>query len=849
MHLANSKKQALDEHLIAVSNQAEYFRKHELAGFSNDYVDVISKSLKFACLFHDVGKACSSFQDYLKSKIDSGDEYQPEIGEIISFIEENPLHHEVSLLVLNAVWRNNKSLFSRDLLPYVKYGVYWHHAEAYRKNTSLDEVIEEAVRSTSLSEDCAKYLCDYSNQLFGKTIEISVEDIEEEISSVKPVDFIDTPLIKENMTPSDIIQGVKRSLTHNVISILVRYFLVKADRRVSQLSPELINDRPILRSYCDESLLNVIKSYKDRHDLSGERTDQQIHVASELADYDFSVCQGGTGAGKTRTALLSYLAARENKKTNHQGILWVCPRVAVGISILNEIKDELPDCKVGIITGSQREYYYQGESFPLPDCPDDSLDIVITTIDQVVSSMVAHGRIENFGLFVNRYVVFDEYHELFDIDSLYWFSLILIRLKELQTKSYLMISATPQPFHLSLALDNQSFKYPVKLPSFNQKPVRIKFQKESQGDFSNALYVFNTATQAQNMALEQWGENKNIACYHSKFNTEDQKRLGQEILGRFGKINTSTNDTLFAGPIAQASLNISRQKLITDISKPDNIIQRIGRCNRFAEYDFADVVISVPDELVSFKNESIKKTGVQKIIQRRDGYSKDSRRCYYSRSSFLFFKYLVESKNVEFEDGSSIETTIDELTDFYKQHTVSGLGWKSKTVVDSIEYLRDVINYVKSQQFYKPVRRIIKDGNTERASVSYRGESYYAIMSGVTIKNLGEEYYWVGEPGKSQTMCSIQEYDIEGIDVEENLKQAPWESLNDLIKSYRYIARNVGYKSPASYLLAASKNVDTPIIASHPDHHHRPGLTYKRLESGDDQCVIGYMKHSTNREK
>ena len=158
----------------------------------------------------------------------------------------------------------------------------------------------------------------------------------------------------------------------------------------------------------------------------------------------------------------------------------------------------------------------------------------------------------------------------------------------------LLVSATPNPFFVNfLGIDKKNI---VSMDTFNNKNYIFNFIDNKIHPMTNeikenGIFVFNTAFNSQKSskyAIEN--HNEKTINYHSKFTPHDKKNIIKEILKNFGKGRFgSNNKTLRAGPIVQASLNITTDNMFTEICSAENWCQRLGRLNRFGEdlFDFS----------------------------------------------------------------------------------------------------------------------------------------------------------------------------------------------------------------------------------------------------------------------
>lgn len=855
--IANSRQQTLLTHTQQVTKVASSIFKSLNVEFDDPInSEMVNKAIEIASKCHDLGKLCIDFQVYLQQD----NAYQPDIGEGELFSARNPLHHEISLLLFDVLWSQLKETIEpkilrqakhRQLREMIRYGIYWHHAEPIRDvnpTQILQEYVEDSDVLTALSDNTTLFCSSLFPEL---DLNITEDDI------LYAVDRFNVPsfFMLSTSDKGDYTQwrnSFTKKLDDNVYNFLTRFCVIASDRHVSQFNVAEIETPYVYHQFGDTTLQQAITRYIESPELSGQRTEDQKQAAHDLIDFDGNVIVGAAGCGKTRTALMAYQYQRDTGGEN-KGILWVCPRVAVGLSVLEEIKESVPDVKVGLISGELKGVW-QGEEVVVDAALLDA-DILIVTVDQVAKWLTTNSAQPNFIAFMQRYVVWDEYHELFAIQTLYYISTLLMRLKEHQVNAHVFISATPEPLHLRLICrSDASWQYPVILPSFNTKPVHLHFETEAETNNKATLYIFNTATKAQEHALESWlSERDDIACYHSKFMPSDKKQLTHSILAQFGKHSTDFDATLFAGPIAQASLNISRQFMMTELSHPANIVQRIGRNNRFAEYDCATTTLlvskhQIKEHVRKFNVEgSVVNTGTYKLKFTQDRII-STHEAYYSQYSYDFFRELI----AHFSDdknkpktlmGNIITLTLNELNAFYLKYHIDATGTDGLLVRETREFIQDSIRCLQVLNLFKPTKLTIKTANHSEVRVSYRGESLWATMAHITMSKAETTVgQLIGLPCDNAHLVSINERDVVDINLEQNLAQTIEPEFKSFKQSVKYRAKYAGNRV-SSHLLVLARSIDTPLVCSYSSSENDDGLYYITANNSQGKTLtLGYRK-------
>ena len=705
--------------------------------------------------------------------------------------ETHPRHHELSWLLAASLLKDEKNLNPTQLAQ-IYHGIYWHHTRPYRKEDkyfSKAEGIDKLFIKSLTNTDIDKVI----NQLVAvlKDFKVIAKNFQSEdfdfanllptLSYPYQLTKNDLPLYKNYNDLSDEVAEFIKDIKPNALHNLVRMAVINADRIVSKMPSEdlaeylaegslvnaldnILQQDTNLKIEIDRCIQGFNQSYPNsERNQSQNAASSQLAELTEIAEFDgrdnVAVLQGPAGCGKTKIAL------QWAAKTNVQKIVWVCPRVQVCLGILQDLTqaDYLPNSKIEIFTGEYKKILTNGQRFEDIEetAVDDyfSGDIVITTIDQVVNNIISHQKIDGMMRFMQAHVVFDEFHELIPMAAFNLLFAELIEAKKMRKHqaNTLLVSATPHDFYVKnvLQLDESDI---VRVDSFNNADYQIEFKNydDQNGEVSPLIIdkvtdnkvtfvITNTAQEAQlGFLLNQ--NDEHAILLHSKYTKQDKAEWFDRVYKCFKQNGSGNFQILRSGPIVQASLNISCERMFTDMTSPENWLQRLGRLDRFDSNNSLNIYTTVLPKSAETGKQSSSKA---KFLANMN--------VWHSSVAWLnFVKDYIADK------GDTVK--INDLYQIY-QAFYADEKCQEKVREDLNKSLKESVKLINDKiidPISMPSRKKQKDGVAKIANVSLRGDNRFVQMAVCEVDselkpNFIEEYAYPEDTDHSKITVGLTE--------------------------------------------------------------------------------------------
>ncbi len=341
----------------------------------------------------------------------------------------------------------------------------------------------------------------------------------------------------------------------------------------------------------------------------------QLRVAEQLFQGRNVVLRAPTGSGKTWSVIAPFLFSAWQKRPAR--LIYALPLRTLAQGVYADACDaasrlELPvqaqTDQRGLETSAPYVTLQTGEQ------PDDRFfdrgRIIVTTYDQLLSGLLGgpyglSDRLHNINAAaaVGALVVFDEFH-LMEPRRAFLTATALLHLFRGLCQSVWMTATATQPLQEMLrdalstvcipGTDTEAEALFYSLPSVERISRDVLVETEALSAESvlkchegRTLVLLNTVGRAQAMYEELQGRvaadgnGTPLILLHSRFFKGDRRAKEEMLRAYFGKLAKGPA-ILVATQVVEAGLDISCEHLHTEICPMNALVQRAGRCARFA---------------------------------------------------------------------------------------------------------------------------------------------------------------------------------------------------------------------------------------------------------------------------
>ena len=597
VYYANSHGQMLESHLIGVALRAAQI--FDAVGFIES-----KSSLRFqlvvASLFHDIGKLDLGFKEYIDNlvrKNKSGDE---KFIDAESFRKKStdasysgPFHNEIGWVFSEQILKR----FSDSDKDNIGYAIYWHHPANLNKIgdfsfTNAKKIYEKSRIHEMVGEDISQFI----NDLIIRAQQIELLDLQ------KVTHFFNSQFdIQKSPNGIEKPDFWQKQLDHSADKKLLLFLLIEADRWVSSISAEALEDfiiQPDKYNDLGRKSRNFKLAEVSEEDIRSQnqlRVVQQVNLKKPVA-----VCGIDPGEGKTRIGLRWWL-----QKTDRM-LMIALPRQAQVTGLYNTVLKDLKD----IIENSQAvkvvgffNGVIQHDSAEAVDV--SQTDIKILVFDRLLSPCYETSQVSEFVDMLFSDLVLDEFHEFMFIpkmiDSLK--DILTIR-SWLKNASTLLLSGTPELPLLKLIGLTESDNFLVSRESLEpHRPRYIELDyrdgmidlKQVKSDSLVASLVVHDSQVNYKSHLQGEGTQKHPPyLIHSSFTAKDRKNKMESILEKFS--NGDGCGIVYSARLLQSSFDLNFKHGYIALSVPSVDIQFLGRVNRYGNKDAEAKVVFYNDE-------------------------------------------------------------------------------------------------------------------------------------------------------------------------------------------------------------------------------------------------------------
>lgn len=252
-----------------------------------------------------------------------------------------------------------------------------------------------------------------------------------------------------------------------------------------------------------------------------------------------------------------------------------------------------------------------------------STPLVVTTTDTILGLMAnARRAIYSFPSIINSVIIFDEIHALDD----HLFGHLLIFLKNFPKLPVLLMTASlPEERRKAIEairIDLNTIPGPSDLERLPRYLINAEICNDDEieqaiktclANKGKVLWIRNRVTWANatydhcKTKYAHLTDMEGINIYHSRLRYKDRSDRHRRVIDKFKQKNIPT--ILIATQVAEMSLDISADLLITDIAPIPALIQRLGRLNRRASkengYLPKEIMICAPINNISKKQTNV----------------------------------------------------------------------------------------------------------------------------------------------------------------------------------------------------------------------------------------------------
>lgn len=558
----------------------------------------LQRGLSVACLCHDIGKANDGFQKMVRGDISP--KLQPIRHELLSVLllaEEGDIRTwALELLSGNEDFDDAEKLLECVIAAigghHLKLDEEWHKASIAFRDGGCGQIVQTFLTHENLeplfSEKITKEIC--LDLIKDKVNSLQAKHIPFKISSNK---------FKENL---------KNNLDWWRFTAILKALMMAADVAGSTVSEESnksgnkISPGDWVKANLAET--QFLTKEQMREVVNARLGGNELRVFQKaVADSkdNVTLVEAGCGTGKTVAAYAWAENHAIGKKlffcypttgTATEGFLGYVAESEVEAELIHS-RSSVDFDKLARVKGDEETKKDEEIDVRLRI---ESLrawfpQVVICTADTVLALVRNNRRgLYNSPPILTASFVFDELHA-YDNRM---FAAVIALIRALPNAHFLLMTASLPKSRKDFLLKHVKEIEQVQTPRELEELPRYKFQQlaNSEEAFEIAerarneklkiLWICNTVKRAQDIFDELQKRNLPVQTYHSRFKYEDRKNRHERVIGGF-----KTDEAMIAvtTQVAEMSLDLDADILISEIAPVPSMIQRLGRLNRRINLD------------------------------------------------------------------------------------------------------------------------------------------------------------------------------------------------------------------------------------------------------------------------
>lgn len=361
----------------------------------------------------------------------------------------------------------------------------------------------------------------------------------------------------------------------------------------------------------------------------------QERVEADLTSGRSVILRVPTGAGKTWGAVAPFLHGMKTGKPLADRLLYALPLRSLASSLHDTVHQKMRDIFDSVRTiGKDRDYSGLAQYCSLQiggqqNDPFFESDLVFTTIDQLLSGYIflpvsLPDRLGNMnaGALIGSLLVFDELH-LLDPDVALGTTIeMLDRLQGLC--QFVLMTATMSDNAINWLAAKLNAKV-AEIPDSEIRSLSTQQRKERTWRYSpelitadavhlshaggRTIVLMNSVDRAQDLFLqierkyESQTNAPDLVLLHARYYPEDRQVIESRLDHYFGPEAAPANVILVTTQVVEAGMDISAERLHTEIAPMNALIQRAGRTARYRSRPLGSVTVYATPSLGPYKEQ------------------------------------------------------------------------------------------------------------------------------------------------------------------------------------------------------------------------------------------------------